>query len=469
MDQVKMNTPSMWANLDAALDRAMDYFIPRQMQVDPAAHRRARMFMLSHFFGPFLGGSIPIYIWLTGITIDYRFWVFTLSILAFWIYPFILRATERYLAVALISLQNLSFCIFWACYSYGGIFSPFLSWAIIIPLLSFLYLPAESRIRNVLLAQIVTAVGFFALLVVLDINFPATNLDQFQIIGMISMVAAAAYMSMMSLYFAKMFRDQRDFETELGKLVEASGDLSNLTDAANQARTAKADFVASMSHEMRTPLNAIIGYSQLLLEDAELEGDEDKNDIENIHVAGAALLDLIDDILDISKIDAGRMANLPSANRLEDWWAVHRKLVFSDKRSDSMELSFAMGHATNSCMIDWSLLTKTMCHLLDGLAEENVAAVRIVHEPSDEAALRLRFYGANELLARKGAADLFDLFADVEDAGPTKYGRATVKLALACKYAELMNGTLSIALDNGEHYLRLDLPHSEQTSLSLAA
>lgn len=469
MDQVAVKQPSVWANLDTALDRAMDYFIPRQMQIDPAAHRRARMFMLSHFFGPFLGGSIPIYIWLTNITIDYRFWIFTLSILAFWIYPFVLRLTGRYLAVALISLQNLSFCIFWACYSYGGIFSPFLSWAIIIPLLSFLYLPAESRIRNVLLAQIVTAVGFFATLVVLDVDFPATNLDKFQIIGMISMVAAAAYMSMMSLYFAKMFRDQRDFETELGKLVEASGDLSNLTDAANQARTAKADFVASMSHEMRTPLNAIIGYSQLLLEDAELEGDEDKHDIENIHVAGAALLDLIDDILDISKIDAGRMANLPSANRVEDWWAVNQKLIFNEKRSDRMYLSMTLAPTSNSSMLDWSLLSKTTSHLLDGLAEENIEAVRIVQEPSDEAALRLGFHGASELLARKGAADLFDLFADVEDAGPTKYGRATVKLALARKYAELMNGNLTIALDGGEHYLLLDLPHSEQSSLSLAA
>lgn len=469
MNQLVAKAPSFWGDLDTALDRAMDYFIPRKMQVDPAEHRRARMFMLSHFFGPFLGGSIPIYIWLADITIDYRFWIFLLSILAFWVYPFILRMTERYLAVALVSLQNLSFCIFWACYSYGGIFSPFLSWAIIIPLLSFLYLPAEGQIRNVLLAQIVTSVGLFAALVIADINFPATNLEQFQIIGMISMVAAAAYMSMMSLYFAKMFRDQRDFETELSKLVEASGDLSNLTDAANQARTAKSEFVASMSHEMRTPLNAIIGYSQLLLEDAELEGDEDKQDIENIHVAGTALLDLIDDILDISKIDAGRMANLPSANRVEDWWTVNQRTIFSEERRSRMGLTMTMSDTPESYMIDWSLLGKTMSHLLDGLAEENVYSVRIVQDMSSDGGLRFRFYGARDLLARKGAADLFDLFADVEDAGPTKYGRATVKLALACKYAELMHGSLSIALDNGEHYLLLTLPCNTQISLPIAA
>jgi len=133
-----------------SLSAFLDYFIPGELQVQPDAHRRARMFMMSHAFGPFLGIVIPLYLhFFLNIATDYRFWTFLASILAFWVYPFALRITKRYQTIAFISVQNLIFCILWACYAYGGIFSPFLSWALIIPMLSFFYLPAAGLIRNI--------------------------------------------------------------------------------------------------------------------------------------------------------------------------------------------------------------------------------------------------------------------------------------------------------------------------------
>jgi len=150
-----------------SLSAFLDYFIPPELQVQPDAHRRARMFMMSHAFGPFLGIVIPLYLhFMLNIAMDHRFWVFLSSILAFWVYPFVLRATKRYQTIAFMSVQNLIFCILWACYSYGGIFSPFLSWALIIPLLSFFYLPATGLIRNILLAQIIGNLAVFSGLVI---------------------------------------------------------------------------------------------------------------------------------------------------------------------------------------------------------------------------------------------------------------------------------------------------------------
>src|ERR1700753_2080849 len=92
------------------------------------------------------------------------------------------------------------------------------------------------------------------------------------------------------------------------ELHQRQRELEELTDDAQSANRAKSQFLANMSHELRTPMNAIIGYSEMLADEAEdLNLTQFVPDLKKIRTAGKQLLSLINDILDLSKIEAGKV------------------------------------------------------------------------------------------------------------------------------------------------------------------
>src|SRR5260370_38567887 len=136
-------------------------------------------------------------------------------------------------------------------------------------------------------------------------------------LGLVSLVAASLYAAMMALYYAKIQASQTEIESEMRQHMATASALRLATAEAERAGAAKAEFLAKMSHELRTPLNAVISYSQILLEDAEAEGDnESVADLNKIQNAGQHVLKLINEILDLSKIEAGNQRTELSENRL---------------------------------------------------------------------------------------------------------------------------------------------------------
>src|SRR5512133_11798 len=108
---------------------------------------------------------------------------------------------------------------------------------------------------------------------------------------------------------ALLFRAIRVLLARTRELERANAELARAREAADMASEAKSAFLSTMSHELRTPLNAIIGYSEMLAEDAEADAQPAlAADLAKIRRAGKHLLALINDLLDLSKIEAGRMA-----------------------------------------------------------------------------------------------------------------------------------------------------------------
>jgi signal transduction histidine kinase len=403
------------------------------------------------------------------ISRDYRVFVFLFSILAFWVYPFVLRVTGRYQLLALISVQNLIFCVLWACYSYGGLGSPFVPWILIFPLLAFLYLPPVGWVRNVLLSQIVGSVAIFLIRSLDGRPLPVVHLRDLQVIGMMSMASVAIYFAMMSLYFAKMFHEQREFTRELNGLVSTSDNLRNLTAAAEQASSAKADFVAGMSHELRTPLNAIIGYSQLLLEEARDEDDQETvADLGHVHKAGSDLLRLIDDILSYSRIEAGKMPiNLTLATTEQH---VGNWLYGLGSNLGDAEVEIR-GANKVAVLTDWTAAGAAVRHLITGIAAQRVGEGRIIVECESppEGGLRFSFIDLSPEGVARQVSILREMFEHGDDASPTKYGGTGIEIALAYKFAQLLGGDITSVKVDGRPATILTLPEQSAAAARLAA
>jgi signal transduction histidine kinase len=456
------------------LDGFLDHFIPVEIRVRPDSHRRARMFMLSHVFGPFLGNVIPLYLYIVGYALDYRFWIFAVSITAFWIYPFVLKYTRAYNTVAFVSVQNLLFCILWACYSYGGIYSPFLPWLLITPILAFFYLPSTGRIRDGLLLLIAVNAAAFGLLVLTHFPFPQVHLQTFQVIGIISTISASIYVAMMSLYFARVLKEQQRFEKEVGDFIATSENLQAITAAAQQASAAKADFVASMSHELRTPLNAVIGYSQLLLDDAIDEGDDDvARDVEHIHGAGTHLLKLVNDILDFSKIEAGKFEINPTVDRVQQRLAEIGRIMREPLQQRDYVLEVATGSSDAFARTDWNVLTKSVIHVLLGAANCNGGGNFKLSASVDAAGdIRIVIDDPKGALDGRSTDALFDIFTDDRDATPTKYGGAGIDLALGQRFVRLLGGEIVVShARDGARAFAITIPAeaAQSTELALAS
>ena len=428
-------------NLGVRINSSVDWFIPAKLRSSDHLVN-IRMFLFSHLFGPFLGHTISLSMLYIDGGADTSWWIFFFAVTAFWPFPLVLRLTGWYVPLSLLSIENLMFCVFWGCYQYGGVSSPILPWLVTVPLLAFFYLPARSTriiVGVLIVANLAVFYGIYSML-----GFPERVAPNLLVaLGLISTFCASIYVSMMALYYANVVSSQAELEQEVKLRRATEQKLREATEQAERAMLAKSEFLAKMSYELKNPLNSIIGYSEILIENlGESEGQKCK-DLQTIREAGHRLLELIDDLLDLSKLEAGKMTL--HSDRI-DFRVLFDGIAAKWRSSIVGSNEFVIEPpADREILIDVSKLRRVIEDLLSNAVKftKNGRITFSASTQGDTLTISVEDNGAG--ISERQIGRLFETFDRSENETASNYGDdVRLGLPLAYRYCRLMGGELSI-------------------------
>jgi adenylate cyclase len=239
--------------------------------------------------------------------------------------------------------------------------------------------------------------------------------------------------------------------TERKRYEEA---LTTARDQAEAMSLTKSAFVASMSHELRTPLNAIIGLTEMMVSNAPRFGTEKAAEpLRRVHRAGTHLLGLINQVLDLSKIEAGKLELSPEtvnlAPLLEDVIGTARQLAEQNKNRLVVESPENLGTLT----VDPMRLRQILLNLLSNackFTKQGQVALRVKKVVDGRNWIEIAVADTGIGMTPEQQAKLFEEFTQAESSTARQYGGTGLGLAITRKLARMMGGDVTVASEPGK-------------------
>ena len=439
--------------MNRAFYNIIDWFIPTAIRETESDRLMARTFVLLHLLGPLMGHSVTYFLWMETGGDNWQFWVTEIMVASFFSIPFILRYWGSLRIAAISSVQMLVCLSLFGSFFFGGISSPFLPWFLIAMVLGFFYL-ADS-IKHVLVGVVVQLIGFFGIRMWFGAFPTILPIESLKYATLLSIVAALAYMTMLTLYYETVMRISVQVEQEAieqrGKLVA----LREAMEAAERASKRKSIFLAKMSHELRTPLNAVIGYTEMLRENFEERANAGRKmeDLDRIHTAGRHLLALVDDVIDLNSIEANRIELVTQpveiASLISEVMATASPLI--GKRDNRIIVN--MPEDLGIIELDALKLRQSVLNLLSNAAKfttKGMIMLTVLRKQTTQGDYMLLEVTDNGIgISPEGLSRLFTDFSQAEADTSSKFGGTGLGLALTKRFCEMMGGTIDVRSERG--------------------
>ena len=242
------------------------------------------------------------------------------------------------------------------------------------------------------------------------------------------------------------------YREQLEELVrQRTEELTVARDAAEAANRSKSLFLANMSHELRTPLNAVIGFSKLMAGDPSLSPARQDN-LQIISHSGEHLLTLINDVLELSKIESGKMEMRPEEVDLPELLGQVVDMMSLRADEGGLDLRLETVHLPTLVLLDPGMLRQVLLNLLSNAVKFTPAGevvVRVSAQPIDAATVRLEFSVRDSGIGI-GLEDQARIFSSFEQVGPAHHGGTGLGLTISRRYVQLMGGELAVRSAPGE-------------------